>query len=149
VQTAPPIANGAALLQPMPVVQGQLQQPGAIPQRPMMPPANMGGAYVPQNQGSVAPMTTHSSIGQQPIMAPMAGALTAPAGPMVYMPQSQVGMMPQQPMSAVPTQQVTTMAAQPMVPQQGYQPSGSQPLPSANGMRTTVNYGPRATIPWR
>jgi hypothetical protein len=149
-QTAqPPVINGAAVMQQMPVGQSQLPPPNAIPQRPMMSPANMAGVYVPQNQGFVAPISTQPGIAQQPLMAPAGGAMAVPAGPTVQMPQQQVGMMPQQPMAAMATQQMTPIPAQQMVPQQGYQQPAYQQLPTANGVRTAVSYGPPTAIPWR
>jgi hypothetical protein len=132
MQTAqPPIMNGAAVMQQMPVIQSQFQPPNAFAQRPAMSPVNMVGTYAPQNQGFVAPFAPAPSVVQQPVISPAIGMAGAPQQPVIA--------APMQPMAAIPAQQ--------MAPQQQYQ-QGYQQLPATNGLRTAVSYGP-PTIPWR
>jgi len=134
MQVAPPAAvNGVAAMQPLSGVAGQVHPANAIVQRSAIAPINAPGVSVPQNQSFTAPMTAPQYMAQQAVMMQPA---------QLTMPQQQMGMAPQQQMM-VPTQPLPSTAPQPMAPPQGY-----QQVPSANGVRTAVGYGP-ATIPWR
>jgi hypothetical protein len=103
----------------------------------MITPINMTGISAPQNQGYTASNTAPQYAPQQPMGMPAAQPM---------FPQQQMGLAPQQPMVAAPMQMNMMPAQQPV---QSYPPQGYQQVPATNGVRTSVSYGPPATIPWR
>jgi hypothetical protein len=125
--------NGAAILQSMPAAPGQLPPPNMVMQRPMVAPVNAPGVTAAQSQSFSPPLGMPQYAAQQAIM------MTTTA----VQPQQQPATFPPSPMPPAGAQPYVTAPAQQPALQQGY-----QQLPSANGVRTAVGYGP-ATIPWR
>jgi hypothetical protein len=131
------VSYGAAAVSPVPAIAGQaIQANGTVP-RPTVAPINVPGILSPLNPGPMPPVRQPQYVGQPPMIQAAQPINVQPQ--MVAAPQQQPGAIPPQQIPAAPTQQIA--------PQQGQQQVYQQ-APAANGVRTSVSYGPAPTA-WR